>query len=123
LNVMNFLDDERPFSIRVAEPTTPVQVSASVLNEISLFKKYKDEFGVGIELGRIGVNEPLPYNHVGFSFFRKLDKILIQVGVSISATPNIDSSDLAFIGSSTLPSGPEFKKIVTHPEVQLQWFF
>ena len=123
LNVMNFLDDERPFSIRVAQPTTPLQISVSVLNEISVFKKYKDEFGIGLELGRIGVNEPLPYNHFGFSFFRKVDKLLIQLGVSISATPNVESSDLAFIGSSMLPSGEEFKKIVTHPEVQLQWFF
>jgi len=123
LNTMNFINDERPFSIRVSKPTKPLQVSVSMLNEISIFKKYKNELGVGIELGRIGVNEILPYNHLGFSLFRKVNGILVQLGVSISATPSVGLSDLAFIGSESLPSGPNFKKIVTHPEFQLQWFF
>ena len=123
LNVMNFFEDEKPFSIRVAKPTTPLQFSASILNEISLFQRYKNEFGVGVELGRIGLNEPLPYNHFGFSLFRKFNRILIQGGVSISATPNTNFNDFTFIGQSYLPTTSEFKKIVTHPEIQIQWFF
>lgn len=123
LNVMNFSDDERPFSLRVENPTTPLQISVSALSEISIFKKYKDEFGLGLEVGRIGINEILPYNHVGLSLFRKVGSLLIQGGVSISATPNVVLNDLTYIGRSNLPAGPEFKKIVTHPEVQLQWFF
>ena len=124
LNVMNFLDDERPFSIRVPKPTVPIQVSASVLGEVSVFKKYKDEFGFGFEIGRIGVNEVLPYNHAGISLFRKIDNIFIQLGVSVSATPNVSVNDFASLGQSSLPdSDSGFKKIATHPEVQLQWFF
>lgn len=123
LNSMYFIDDTRPFSIRVARPTRPLQMSLSVLNELSFFKKYENEFGVGLELGIIGFNENLPYNHLGFSFYRKYKKLIVQAGLSVSATQNVTLSNFSEIGDRFIVSEGDYKKIVTHPEVQMQYFF
>lgn len=123
VNSMYFIDDARPFSIRVARPTKPLQVSLSILNELSFFKRYQNEFGVGLELGVIGVNEALPYNHLGFSFYRKFKKIIFQAGISLSATQNVTVSNLRHIGNRYISSNGEYKKVMTHPEVQMQYFF
>jgi len=124
LNTMYFMEESRPFSIRVPRPTSPLQVSLSVLNEFSFYKRYQNEFGLGLEFGVLGLNEVLPYNHLGFSFYRKFKSVIFQAGLSVSATQNITFSNLMEIGKSNIRSnGGEYKKIVTHPEIQLQYFF
>ncbi len=123
LNAMYFKDDERPFSIRVENPTTPLQISLSAVNEIIAYKKASVEYGLGLEVGVLGMNEELPYYHGGLSFYRKVKDLFIQVGVSVSATTNVSTSDFQYVAQGNLPEGDEFREIMTHPEIQLQYYF
>lgn len=124
VNAMYFRNEEQPFSIRVQNPTTPLQISLSNVNEITAYKKAGVEFGVGLEMGVLAINEELPYLHGGLSFYRKVNNFFFQVGMSLSASKNISVNDLQYVGQSSLPSGEEaFREIVTHPEVQIQYYF
>ncbi len=124
LNAMFFKDDERPFSLRVARPTKALQISLSSVNEVTVYKKRELEFGVDLEVGMLGVNEKLPYYHGGFSVYRKSKNLFVQVGLSLSATTNIQTADFRYIGRGNLPPGEEdFREIVTHPEIQVQYYF
>jgi hypothetical protein len=123
INAMFFRNDELPFSIRVDGAENPLQISASVVNELSLIKSGNSEFGIGIEGGVIGVNENLPYLHGGLSVYKKIDNAFVQLGVSLSATPNVTIADFRLVGSGgDLPPG-EQRAIRTHPEVQIQYYF
>lgn len=123
LNGMFFKDDERPFSIRVAQPTSDIQISISSVSEVVAYKKPGLEVGLGLEIGMLGINEELPYYHGGFSIYRKVKDLFIQVGVSLSATTNIKAGDLRYVGRGNLPPGGDFREIVTHPEIQIQYYF
>lgn len=123
LNAMYFKDDEKPFSIRVENPTTPVQISLSAVNEIIAYKKASIEYGLGLEVGVLGMNEELPYYHGGLSVYRKVKDLFIQVGLSVSATTNVSTSDFQYVSQGNLPSGDEFREIMTHPEIQIQYYF
>lgn len=123
VNAMEFINEARPFSIRVSRPSTPVQVSISNVSEISIFKKRNHEIGLGLEFGYLGVNESTPYMHGGFSVYRKTKGLLLQVGMSLSASNNVGVSDFSYVGRGNLPPGREFREILTHPEVQVQYYF
>ncbi len=124
VNAMYFRNDEVPFSIRVQNSTTPLQLSLSNVNEITAYKKKNTEFGFGLELGVLALNEELPYFHGGVSIYRKVKNLFLQVGLSLSASDNISVSDLGYVGQSSLPEGSEdFREIVTHPEIQVQYYF
>lgn len=118
-NLMYFLREETPFSIRVANPEEPTQISFSSLHEFY----FKDGSGLALELGVLGANHSLPYVHGGVSLFYKARNYLVQLGLSVSATNNFRFSDLSSIGDTLESPDNEFKEIITHPEVQLQYYF
>lgn len=122
-NLMNFMAEERPFSIRVGQPTLETQISLSNVSEIVLYKKKNHEFGMGLEAGYLGVNESRPYLHGGLSIYRKTKDLFLQIGLSLSASNNVGLSDFSYVGRRNLPPGGDFREILTHPEVQVQYYF
>jgi len=122
-NLMNFISESRPFSIRVSRPTLTSQISLSNISEVAVYKKGSHEFGFGAEVGYLGVNESRPYMHGGFSIYRKTKNLFLQAGLSLSASNNVGVSDFSYVGQGNLPPGGEFREILTHPEIQVQYYF
>jgi len=122
-NFMNFLNEARPFSIRVSRPRDAVQTSLSNITEVVVHRQKGYELGLGVEAGYLGVNESRPYMHGGISVYRKTKGLMLQAGISLSASNNVGVSDFSYIGRGNLPAGGEFREILTHPEVQIQYYF
>lgn len=123
LNYMYFWDETYPFSLR-REPQNnqPYQFTISTLHQI----KWTESSGFNFELGILGLNYHIPRFHSGYSFFKKWDSFLLQVGLSMTATPN--NLDRLFKNSrpdsadNIYGDAPEYD-FSAHPEIQLQYFF
>jgi hypothetical protein len=122
-NLMNFFNETRPFSIRVSRPKLATQISFSNITELVAYRNKNHEIGFGAEIGYLGVNESRPYLHGGLSIYRKTKDLFIQAGLSLSASNNVGVSDFSYLSRGNLPPGGEFREILTHPEIQVQYYF
>lgn len=124
LNYMYFWDETYPFSLR-REPynNQPYQFTLSTLHQV----RWTETMGFNFELGILGLNYHIPRYHSGYSFYKKWDSFLLQLGLSMTATPN--NFDRLF--KNTQPGGGGEEPAYTssrydfsvHPEIQLQYFF
>lgn len=118
LNYMYFWDETFPMSLR-REPGNdqPWQLTISTLHQIH----WTPSMGFQIEIGILGLNYATPLIHSGYSFYKTWESVLLQIGVSISASPN--NFDRLYSRTSTPERTIEGYDYSVHPEIQLQYFF
>lgn len=118
VNYMYFWDETYPFSLR-REPgnNQPWQISISTLHQVR-WTKYT---GFHFEFGVLGLNYTTPLIHNGYSIYTSGDNYLIQLGVSMSASPN--NFDRLYEKTNMPGTTVESYDFSIHPEVQLQYFF
>lgn len=140
-NYQYFWKDEWPFSLRPYPWNSDrYTLSAGGLHEISLGSSYT----LFLETGVLGINHELPYLHAGISINRQFRWGYVQIGFSISRrdVPPRKSWDEfstihaynewrhqfvspvgidAWSSSADLPVN--YRRIIPHPEIQVQYIF
>jgi hypothetical protein len=118
INYMYFWDETVPFSLR-REPGNdqPWQISISTLHQV----RWTKFTGFHFEFGILGLNYGTPLVHNGYSVYTSGENYLIQLGVSMSASPN--NFDRLYERSGSSGTTVETYDFSVHPEVQLQYFF
>jgi hypothetical protein len=116
VNYMYFWDETLPFSLR-REPgnNQPYQFTVTTLHQIH----WTDSMGMQFELGILGVNYNRPMVHNGYSFYKRWESVLLQVGISMTGSDN----NFDRLYSDTGPRGTAGYDYSVHPELQLQYFF
>lgn len=118
INYMYFWDETWPFSLR-REPgnNQPWQISLSTLHQV----RWTKSTGFHFEFGILGLNYATPLIHNGYSVYTSGENYLIQLGVSMSASPN--NFDRLYEKTELAGTKAESYDFSVHPEVQLQYFF
>ena len=120
-----FFNDKRAYSLRaVTQSDDPRTLSISMLQVWNFHR----QAAILIELGILGMNYAVPFQHYGASINLRFDKWMIQLGfsqgVSRSAIDYEIDDDGRMYWSGTSKGYLQHQVVsITHPELQIQYLF